>query len=424
MLNKLLAFLRQYKMVSPGDSVTCAVSGGADSVALLFALYLLKDKLGIRLSAAHFNHNLRGEESLRDEQFVRALCCRYEIPLAVGSGEVKPGKKGLEAAAREARYTFLKSLPGKIATAHTADDNGETVLLHLVRGTGLKGLGGIAPVNGRIIRPMLAVTREEVEAFLTEWGLTWIQDSSNEEDSFLRNRLRHHVMPLLRQENPKLAQNLSAMAQRLRLDEECLSAMSQGGERLDIAGLRQTHPAVRSRMIERFLTQNGVKEPEAVHIRQVEALLFSANPSARVQLPGGVVIARNYGILEAQSREEMLQPLTLACPGAVETEAYRISCQMAEEEKTENSFLVVSQGELVVRSRMAGDTMRLHGGTKTLKKLFIDRKIPAPFRSRIPVVADDLGVLAVAGIGVNLDRTGGSGIPVRITIEKKTNLET
>ena len=137
MLNKLLSFVREQEMLAAGDTVICAVSGGADSVALLFALYLLKDKLDISLEAAHFNHNLRGEESYRDEAFVRQLCDRYDVPLHVGSGIVAAGEKGLEAAARDARYGFLRTLPGKIATAHTADDNAETVLMHLIRGTGL-----------------------------------------------------------------------------------------------------------------------------------------------------------------------------------------------------------------------------------------------------------------------------------------------
>lgn len=129
MRNKLLRMIRQYDMIMPGDTVVCAVSGGADSVALLFAMYLLRDKLDIRLEAAHFNHHLRGEESDGDEAFVREFCGRYDIPLHVGSAEVRPGKKGLEAAARDARYAFLRSLNGKIATAHTADDNAETVIM-------------------------------------------------------------------------------------------------------------------------------------------------------------------------------------------------------------------------------------------------------------------------------------------------------
>ena len=227
MLNKLTAFLRRHDMVQPGDTVICAVSGGADSVAMLFGFYLLKEKLDITLEAAHFNHHLRGAESDRDEAFVKDFCHRYDIPLHLGGGEVKPGKKGLEAAAREARYAFLRSLPGRIATAHTADDNAETVLLHLIRGTGLKGLGGITPVSGNVIRPMLGITRQEVEEFLEEWCLRHIEDSSNAGDDFLRNRVRHKIMPLLKEENPRIGENLSAMALLLRLDEEALSRQAE-----------------------------------------------------------------------------------------------------------------------------------------------------------------------------------------------------
>ena len=199
MLNKLRQFLKQYDMVSSGDTVVAAVSGGADSVAMLLGLYLLKDSLNIRLEAAHFNHGLRGRESDRDAEFVRQLCDRYGIALHSGGGTVTPGKKGLEAAARDARYAYFSTLNGKIATAHTADDNAETVLMHLVRGTGLRGLGGISPVRGNLIRPMLGVTRQDVLAFLEEYHQDYVEDSSNKTDRFLRNRLRHHVMPLLKE---------------------------------------------------------------------------------------------------------------------------------------------------------------------------------------------------------------------------------
>ena len=411
MLNKLLTFIRQQNLMEPGDSVSVACSGGPDSVALLFALYLLKNKLGIQLSAAHFNHLYRGEEGYRDERHVREFCQRYEIPLTVGRGEVVPGKKGLEAAARDARYAFLRSLPGKIATAHTADDNAETVLLHLVRGTGLKGLGGIPPVNGNVIRPLLSVTQQEVEDFCAEWSLDFVTDSTNPTDKFLRNRLRHHVLPLLKQENPRFAVNASAMALRLRQDEECLSHMSEL-ETMDVEQLRKMHPALRSRCLERFLKRGGVREPEASHIAQAESLVFSPKPSAFARFPGGITVGRNYDRLEVRREGEELPAVELSVPGSVIWGDYRITASLDGE-----GMLIFPVGPITVRSRASGDTIRLCGGTKSLKKLFIDRKIPAAQRSRIPVICDEEGILAVEQIGIDQSRQRKAQ-PVWIQIEK------
>lgn len=407
MLNKLLVMIRKYSMVLPGDTVVCAVSGGADSVALLFALYLLKEKLGIRLEAAHFNHNLRGEESDRDAAFVKTLCQRYDIPLHMGSANVMAGKKGLEAAARDARYGFFETLHGKIATAHTADDNAETVLMHMIRGSGLKGLGGISPVRGKLIRPMLLVTRQQVMDFLEEYHLPFVEDSSNETDAFLRNRLRHHVIPLLKQENPRLGENLSAMAMRLRQDEEALSQMPEMDNGLDVAEIRNLLPARRSRVLEAFLKRNGVKEPDSANIAQAEALLVSESPSAKARFPGGVTICRRYERLVAVEERESFEEIRLSCPGTAELPqlGIRIRCCQAEAIiNTENIFTVHLSGTMTLRVRKTGDTIRLPGGTKTLKKLFIDRKIPADRRDRIPVLADETGVLGVYGIGVNRER--------------------
>lgn len=417
MLNKLLAFSRQQCLLEPGDRVTCAVSGGADSVALLFALYLLKDKLNLQLEAAHFNHHLRGAESDRDEAFVRDFCDRYDIPLTVEGVEIIPGDKGLEAAARDARYAFLRRFPGKIATAHTADDNAETVLMHMVRGTGLKGLGGIAPVNGSVIRPMLTCTRQDVEDFCAEWCLNYITDSSNEGDDFLRNRLRHHVMPLLKQENPRLASNVSAMALRLRQDEDCLSELSKLPE-MHVEALRSMHPALRKRALERFLKRSGVREPEASHIAQAESLVFSEKPSAFARFPGNVVIARNYGFLTVGGEERIQEAAELSVPGSILWGNYRITASEDGE-----GWLIYSDGPITVRSRLSGDTIRRSGGSKTLKKLYIDRKIPAAERHRIPVIADSRGVLAVCGFGTNPDLEDKSKPPVRIIIEKITDTE-
>ena len=407
MLNKLADFLRRYDLSQKGDRVICAVSGGADSMALLFAFYLLRDKLQIELQAVHFNHCLRGEESQADEQFVRDFCQRYDIALHVGTQTVVAGKKGLEAAAREARYRFFDTLDGKIATAHTADDNAETVLMHIVRGTGLKGLGGIAPQRGKLIRPMLEITRQQVQAFLEEYHIPYREDSSNAGDAFLRNRLRHHVIPLLKQENPRLAENMSAMALRLRQDEEALEASMDFSKGLSVEAMQAMVPARRNRVIAAYLQHCSVCEPEAEHIALVQALLDSDKPSARASFPGGVTLCRSYDVLKKLEKTASLQPAVVACPGVTHLPQWGlvIECTPAETvENTEKTFTVAPVGQLILRSRQSGDAMRLSGGSKTLKKLFIDRKIPAQERKCIPVLADDKGILGVYGIGVNQER--------------------
>lgn len=417
MLNKLRAFLKEQALLSPGDKVIAAVSGGADSVAMLFALYLLRDELGIILEAAHFNHHLRGAESDRDEAFVTDFCGRYCIPLHLGSGRIVSGKKGLEAAARDARYAFLRSLPGKVATAHTADDNAETVLMRLIRGTGLKGLGAIAPVSGNVIRPMLTVTRDDVEAFLEEYALPHVEDSSNAEDDFLRNRIRHGILPLMRAENPRIGENLSAMALLLRQDEACLQAMIPEEQMPDVSRLKAMEPALRRRTLERFLKAQGVREPEQIHILQAEQLLYHWSPSASMQFPGGVTIGRQYDRLVRLECAPELPETRLSVPGETCIGGKRFVSEYATDlEERPDSVLVCPVGVLIVRSRRSGDTMRLPGGTRSLKKMYIDRKIPASQRAAMPVLADDRGVLAVFGIGTDIRFHPDSLPAVRVTL--------
>ena len=414
MLNKLQLFITEQELVQPGEEVVCAVSGGADSVALLFALYLLKEKLQIRLSAAHFNHHLRGAESDQDQAFVEDFCSRYDIPLYKGGAAVETGPKGLEAAARDARYGYLKTLPGRIATAHTADDNAETVLMHLIRGTGLKGLGGIAPKSGKLIRPMLTVTRQEVMAFLQEWNLPHVEDQSNHTDQFLRNRLRHHVMPLLNRENPRLAENVSAMAMQLRQEEHYLSRQVELTDRVSV--LREMDPALRNRALESFLRQQGVKEPQREQIQLLKCLVFSNNPSARGAFPGGITIGREYDRLLRLPQEEAPDTAQLTL-GSQKLPQWKLEIHVSQAQSLEQGktvFTVQPEGKIVVRSRLPGDRIRLPGGSKTLKKLFIDEKIPAWERPFLPVLADEKGVLAVVGIGVNLDRVAKELPAVRI----------
>lgn len=420
MLIDLQAQLKREQMLLPGDRVNCAVSGGADSMALLWGLYLLRDKLGISVTAAHFNHGLRGAESDADEAFVREFCARFDIPLSVGRGNVVAGEKGLEAAARDARYAFLDSLPGKVATAHTADDNAETMLMHLIRGTGLKGLGAIAPINGNRIRPMLHITRQQVLSFLEEYHIPHREDSSNASDDFLRNRIRHHIIPLLKQENPRISQNLSATATRLRQDEAALTSLSDYDTLPDVPTLRQLPQALRSRALEQFLKKAGVREPEAEHIALADSLVFSHKPSAKASFPGGVTLTRNYDRLEVCLPQEPLETVPLPLDGSVALPqlGLRVTCTQADTIiNTGAVFTVTMPEEPVLRCRQSGDTIRLSGGTKTVKKLFADRKIPAAQRPLVPIVADSLGVLGIYGIGVNLDRAATALPALQIRFE-------
>lgn len=420
MLNKLASFLRERRLVEAGETVVCAVSGGADSIALLFAMYLLREKLGIQLEAAHFNHHLRGAESDRDEQFVRGFCRDYGIALHVGAAHIKPGKKGLEAAAREARYGFLEELPGKIATAHTADDNAETVLMHLIRGTGLKGLGGIAPSRGKLIRPMLTVTRREVEEFLSEWSLPHVEDSTNASSEFLRNRVRSGIMPLLRQENPKIAQNLSSMALGLREEEGYLASQASFEELPGVMALRLLPQPIRRRMLERFLKENGVPEPEEAHLRLAEGLVFSEKPSARAAFPGGVILERRYDRLAAAAAEEKMGEKQLSCPGEASFSGFTVRCVPSTSiANGPETFTVRPRGTIRLRFRQPGDELTLPGGTKSLKKLFIDRKIPQSQRGTIPIICDDQGILGVYSIGVHQKRAADSLPAVTIYFEKQ-----
>ena len=421
MLNKLVAFIRRYEMVRPGDHVVCALSGGADSVALTYAMKLLAEKLDITVSAAHFNHCLRGAESDGDEAFVRGFCDLHDIPLVVGTGAVTPGKKGLEAAERNARYAFFKTLSGKIATAHTADDNAETVLMHLVRGTGLKGLGGISPINGNVIRPMLEVSREEVLAFLQEYHLRYVNDSSNATDQFLRNRLRHHVMPLLRQENPRIGENLSAMALRLRADAAYLETQTAENMTTDVEQLRKLPEALRLRVLGNLLEDWGVTEPEAEHIGLAEKLVFSDKPSAKAAFPGGVCVARCYGKLCKVIEFAALPETELPCPGSVDIPqlGLRIVCEPAQTLlDTQDRFTVIPEGKMCIRSRQSGDKIRRSGGTKSVKALFIDHKIPAQERNSVPVLADNLGILGVYGFGADKDRLAKALPAMEIRFER------
>src|SRR5256714_10874563 len=237
LVRSLLACIQSQELLRPGDRVGVAVSGGADSVALLLLLLELRKKLGIVPSVVHFNHKLRGTASDADEAFVAKLAAKHGLEFHSASVDVakkaKEERINLEDAARRARYDYFRSLAQsgactRIAVAHTADDQAETVLAHLLRGTGLTGLGGIHPVAGRVIRPLLNVRRSELRRFLRAQKQTWREDASNRDTKRMRARIRKKLLPLIeKQFQPAIVEHLAALAELAREDEAFLDAIAE-----------------------------------------------------------------------------------------------------------------------------------------------------------------------------------------------------
>jgi tRNA(Ile)-lysidine synthase len=408
---KILAFIRQEHMLSPGDHVICAVSGGKDSMALLHVLLRLRGELGITVTAAHFNHMLRGAEAQRDEDFVRSYCASQNIPLAVGRGDVSAyaaaHKMGTEEAARTLRYEFLLGLSpdAKLATAHTAEDNLETMLLHLLRGCSLHGLSAIAPIRGRIIRPLLLTQQAEILSYLEQQQVPHVEDSSNQEDFCLRNRLRHHVLPLLTAENPALAGSVSKLCLRLGQEDryleaaarEALASLCQEGC-LSCKALLELPEAMALRVLKLYL--EPVPQCSSRHLEAALALL-QGSPSGSLSLPDGYVLRRSYDSLELQQEAVSVELPTEAAIAPGQTlwfGPWQISCALVprpDAPEVGALYLTPCPGPLTLRSRQPGDRITLPVGTKKVSRLMIDEKLPLEHRDTLPVVCQGDTLLAV-----------------------------
>ena len=445
MLHNLTSLATEFNMLPRGTLILACVSGGADSMCLLGALCELSIPGGFTVAAAHYNHHLRGAESDRDEAFVRDYCRERDIPLYIGGGDVavyaKSAGMGIEEAAREMRYAFFndaarESGAGKVATAHTAGDNAETVIMNLTRGAGLAGLCGIPPVRGNIIRPMLRVTRKNVMRYLTERQIPFVEDSTNSQDIYMRNRIRHSVIPLLEEINPRFCETVAESSALLREDEAFIAGAAgefftrhcRDGttEAAQLAGL---HPAVFGRVVRRL---HGGRLT-AKHVSAVLRLCEGRNPSARVSLPG-MEVYREYSRVVFGGEESVeFMPIwpqngdVAIIPGL----NLKMSCQHTvcsdKINKSLTTFLFKADdicGRIIIRPRRTGDKIAFAGasGTKSLKKLFIERRIPVRKRQLIPVVADDSGVLAVLGIGAG-DRARANIGDVALEIRFEEGIE-
>lgn len=422
---------REHALLPRGGHVLCAVSGGADSVCLLHWLNSLREEYGFTLTAAHYNHRLRGNESLRDEEFVRsfvAKCCP-EVKLIVGSGDVAAqaarNGAGIEETAREMRYAFLRQAAKRvgadvIATAHNAEDNTETVLLHLMRGSGLRGLTGIRPRRNELVRPFLTTRRSDIEAYLRVYGLPHVEDSSNTDDRFARNRVRRHLLPLLEDMQPQFVTHMGKTARLLAQDEEYLTEQAgqalgrirkiPGGLSACAAAIARQPDVLAVRMVRILLDKLNADGGKctAEHLLAVAALCRSDDPSGRVSLPGGRLARRVYGRLELVqvTGAEEWQAADLPLPGELTLPWGTLTARREiynEYAQTPCSFYLscakVGAG-LTVRARHTGDVLARPGRMgRTLKKIFIDEKVPRHTRDTVPVLDCGGKVAAVAGLG-------------------------
>lgn len=411
MINSVIEAIERYDMLKNVKVVTVALSGGADSVALLNALLLLADKYDIIVKAAHLNHNLRGEESNRDERFVRDICKKADVELEVKSVDVnslaKNTKQSVELAARNARYEFFATCEGVVATAHTADDNIETVLLNLIRGTGTEGLCGIPPVRPGFIRPLIMCTREQIEKFCADNRLDFVTDSTNLTDDYTRNKLRHNAVKVLKDINPAAATAAVRSCAILREESRYLNLLADGQYEalikkgiLDIATAKDTDVAVLRRVLRKYVNNMTGCSPDHYHTEQLLALVYKGE--GRCQLQGGYYA-------------RVLHKRIKIFPNEQESIKFCVQTQIIDIEEYKNKLKINSLlsknaidcdkiiGDTVIRCREAGDKIKLKGrGTKTLKKLYNELSIAQNMREQLPVIADDGGVIWVCTAGADV----------------------
>ena len=450
-VSRLLDSVEQTELLRQGDRVGVAVSGGADSVALLLLLLELQENLHLTLHVLHFNHRLRGRASDADEKFVGRLAEKYRLPFHFGEANVKllakAGKANTEDAARRARYTFLAHATGehdldKIAVAHTADDQAETVLAHILRGSGITGLGGIHPQVGKVVRPLLSIRRAELRSFLKRRKQTWREDASNRDTTKTRARIRKRLLPLLQKQfQPRVVEHLAALSSHAREDDALLNRLAEErlesrlkivpeGARIavsDLLGNEGVFTGLSSRLVRRIIRKqkfaqpsaspHGTGELTALHVAQVLDIARHGKTGAALQLPGGMEVRRHADALlfcavskkkDAPARDEqayeheidfLLDTTVVQVPELQCAFRFTVIDWLGKRGETSISGEVLNRDALrfplTLRNWRHGDRFRAAGHSKPekLKRLFSEKRIDRWQRARWPVIVSD-GILA------------------------------
>ena len=443
MLAKVLHTIHKYNMLLPGERVLVGISGGPDSVTLLHVLKQIRKDMDIEVYAAHVHHGIRGTVADRDAEFVAQLCQQWNVPLFVKRVDVPrlADEWGLtlEEAGRIVRYRFfdevLRDIRGhKIALGHNRDDQAETILHHILRGAGMQGLQGIRPVRqNKFIRPLIEVSRAEIEEYCHRNGLEFRIDATNHDVAYTRNRIRHELIPYIKQHfNPNIVDALVRMGTIIRDEEEFLQdycqkeysrlveAVDQNQLRIDLKGFLARPIAVRRRVLRMALMAIGgtLDEIGANHVEDVLDMAFSSTTGSMLTLPNGIKVLKDYGSIVVW-RGELHSPVPpfeypLDIPGSVtikecgiEVVAQRVQY---EEVSFSSSWRVYIDGDTIcgrlwVRNRRQGDRFKPFGmeGTKKLKEYFIDRKVPRKERDCIPLVVDEKNIIWVVGWQIHDD---------------------
>ena len=421
----LSAFEKEMDLLCGKDqplSVLVALSGGADSSALLCLCATLLEKRGGRVEAYHLNHRIRGQEAKEDALFCRDLCARWGVALHLEERDIpaiaKKEKRGLEETARQVRYDRLEGVRRArglccIATAHNADDQLETVLFRIARGSGLKGLCGIPQKRGAIVRPLLPFTGEELRVFCQSAGIDYRVDSTNLSDDYARNDLRHHALPAMKRVNSAAARHGVELGRALREDEELLCSLVPK-ENLSRGQMRALHPAILRRYLAARLEERGAGSLEWVHLQALCALILEGEEGASLSLPGLLrVRIFSEGLRFEEDKKEKEGYLLPVCGECTELPSGR-GFVLVTDRRNFDEFCLKTQkihklfnkeainsatikGTIFIRSPKQGDRIRIGGMPKRVCTLLGEMKVPLSRREDYPLLCDDKGVLWLPG---------------------------